>query len=235
MRSMHLAQNGVQPPPGFAPHTPNMSMDALSPATLGQGIGVGQSPRITTGRAMTRDVSKSGSMLPPQSPATGVRASTPKATLLKTPKLKEEHLVSCYRLPRTRSALISQSHPTPKSVQPSPSMSNIPVPPEQASNQPISVITPSPPGASASNPTTGQSADQTMSTAPTSVPSLSNDSNALSFGSTDLMSDSGMFDGDFDFGTLVNDTSLNFDFGQYLAEIGDDNGDGGDGGDMGLA
>ena len=64
---------------------------------------------------------------------------------------------------------------------------------------------------------------------------MSNDSNALSFGSTDLKSDSGMFDGDFDFGTLVNDTSLNFDFGQYLAEIGDDTGDGGDGGDMGLA
>lgn len=95
MRSMHLAQNGVQPPPGFAPHTPNMSMDALSPATLGQGIGVGQSPRTTTtGRAMTRDVSKSGSMLPPQSPATTVRASTPKGAVLKTPKLKEEQLVS---------------------------------------------------------------------------------------------------------------------------------------------
>jgi hypothetical protein len=100
MRSMHLAQNGVQPPPGFAPHTPNMSMDALSPATLGQGIGVGQSPRTTTtGRAMTRDVSKSGgAMLPPQSPATGVatgvRASTPKPIMLKTPKVKEEHLVS---------------------------------------------------------------------------------------------------------------------------------------------
>jgi len=44
-----------------------------------------------------------------------------------------------------------------------------------------------------------------------------------------------MFDGDFDFGTLVNDTSLNFDFGQYLAEIGDENGDNGENGDMGMA
>lgn len=98
MRSLQLSQNGVVPPPGFAPHTPNMSsIDAPSPA-MGT-LGLGQSPRVVTGgaRAMARDQSKSGgggAMLPPQSPATTIgRSNTPKPNPTKTPKHKDDTLV----------------------------------------------------------------------------------------------------------------------------------------------
>jgi hypothetical protein len=96
MRSMQL--NGTPVPSGFQPHTPNMSsMDAPSPATL--PIGVGQSPRTMTAgpaaRAMQRDQSKTGTMLPPQSPVTVARANTPKPNASgKTPKTKDDGLVS---------------------------------------------------------------------------------------------------------------------------------------------
>ena len=227
MRSMQLAQNGVHPPPGFAPHTPNMSaLDAVSPATMTQPIGVGQSPRnATSARAMARDVSKSGiglggSMLPPQSPATTVnaRSSTPKpgANASKTPKQKEELLTA-----------------TPKSVQPSPSNTLVPVPPEHSAPNSVSHgLTPSPPG---SKPTPSQQNDQGASSqAPTSIPSLSTDSGALSYGSTEPTTDPGIFGSDFDFDSLMNtgEGTFNldggFDFGQYLAELGDDSNDSGE-------
>ena len=63
------------------------------------------------------------------------------------------------------------------------------------------------------------------------MPSLSADSNSLSFGtSADLATDAGfnLGDGDFDFGSLVNMGEGAFDFGLYLAELGDDNGDNGE-------
>ena len=92
MRSMQLAQSGGVPTPNYQPHTPNMSaLDVASPSVLTA------SPRnIVAGRQMQRDLSKGGSMLPPQSPATATqRTSTPKPSAAgRTPKIKEEQLVS---------------------------------------------------------------------------------------------------------------------------------------------
>lgn len=212
MRSMHLSQNGVMPPAGFAPHTPNMSsLDASSPATLNQGIGVGQSPRTTTAaRAMARDQSKSnggGAMLPPQSPAMPLqRANTPKPNPTKTPKQKEEVLPIA----------------TPKSLQPSPHIAVISVPDQSASAPGSSHgLTPSPPINTSTN-----TKETSMSNPPKSVSSLSTDPNSLSFGTnTDLMADPGDFlNADLDFSSLVS-MGDGFDFGLYLAELGDDTGD----------
>ena len=71
---------------------------------------------------------------------------------------------------------------------------------------------------------------------PNSVPSLSADSNSLSFAtSTDLATDGGFnldgSTGDFDFSSLGGLGEVNFDFGLYLAEL---DGEGGEGGELGV-
>ena len=195
---------------------------------------------------MQRAESK-GAMLPPQSPAMLARSTTPKpGTAGKTPKaIKEEPPVSTSLLllvcallhfETLGAAMLTSAQrdgTTPKSLHTSPNNNIISIPPaNEGSASSTHGFTPSPPSGSTSNATPNPTAtivNPPADPAQSSVPSLSADSNSLSF-NTDLATDGGLNldSGDFDFSSLVNMGEGAFDFGQYLAELGDDGTDGGE-------
>ena len=210
MRSMQLSQNGIAPPPGFAPHTPNMSsIDVMSPSA-NQNIVIGQSPRSPTAtRNMVRDQSKTGSAMGtmghPQSPATMQRAPTPKPNQGKTPKQKEDALPAM--TPKSNAGATSQPSSQP-AVADAPTDGPFSAQPQTSPHDPPSSA--SAPGAI--NPPHVTAEEEIINTADLSDPNFN-------LGGA----------GDFDFESLVNmGNEGTFDFGLYLAEIGDDQADGGD-------
>ena len=236
--------------PFAQPQTPvnqnhSLTLDTLSPAQLTNNTTATSSPRTTVlngSQQMQRNQSRStgigvgsGSMLPPQSPAN--RTTTPKPIGVgigvgagkATPKMAKEELV---RLPimlrgvmlsSEWTELIRQKDTTPKSLQPSPSNAIVHIA-DHAATTSTHGLTPSPPSGSTISPPQAQNDQQTKSAEGITLtidPPPGQDITDPNF-SADF-TDTNFLDGDFNFdGTGFDGT---FDFGQYLAEFGADEGD----------
>jgi hypothetical protein len=243
MRSMQL-QNGTSSQantPFAQPQTPinniqSLTLDTLSPAQLNTNNATAQSsPRtavLNGSQQMQRNQSRStgigvgsGSMLPPQSPAN--RTTTPKPIGVgigvgvgkATPKMVKEELVSHANIQHVEPELTNQKDSTPKSLQPSPSNAIVHIA-DHAGTTSTHGLTPSPPSGSTISPPQPTSDNQpkaegltlTIDPPPGEGIDLSAD-----------FTDTNFLEGDFNFDASGFDST--FDFGQYLAEFGADDGD----------
>jgi hypothetical protein len=163
-------------------------------------------------------------MLPPQSPAN--RTTTPKPIGVgigvgvgkATPKMVKEELVR-HAATQVESELTKQKDSTPKSLQPSPSNAIVHIA-DHAGTTSTHGLTPSPPSGSTISPPQPTSDNQpkaerltlTIDPPPEEGIDLSAD-----------FTDTNFLEGDFNFDASGFDST--FDFGQYLAEFGADDGD----------
>jgi hypothetical protein len=245
MRSMQL-QNGTSSQantPFAQPQTPinniqSLTLDTLSPAQLNTNNATAQSsPRtavLNGSQQMQRNQSRStgigvgsGSMLPPQSPAN--RTTTPKPIGVgigvgvgkATPKMVKEELVSHANIQYVEPNLTNQKDSTPKSLQPSPSNAIVHIA-DHAGTTSTHGLTPSPPSGSTISPPQPLSDNQPKAEGLTLTidppPGEGIDPNF----SADF-TDTNFLEGDFNFDASGFDST--FDFGQYLAEFGADDGD----------